>query len=198
MNLYSSSSRDIINQITLNCLVDKHKLAKISSKKNRQNLEIERNENINKNRNELIKLFTDLLNHEYNGDKLDGVNTTFTHFIDECLIHLDMCKNVSDEDSDENIDEYSKNLNECNNDINECSEILNECNNDIDECSENLEEKIFMMMANCINKNNYHHLKLCEMDDENSDDFDDNNNLFNKKKSNNDKNDFFYEDDGDY
>lgn len=175
MNPYSSSSMDIINQITLNCLIDKNKLAKINSKKNKQNLEIERNENINKNRNELIKLFTDLLNHEYDGDASDEVNKSFVHFIDECLIHLNMCKQ------------------DCINDELDCDEFSSECNErdeSFDECNRSFDEKLSQMMTNCIKENekSAKQIKHCEMDDCSNE----------KKHNNNDENELFHEDEGDY
>ena len=182
MNPYSSNSIDIINQITLNCLIDKNKLAKINSKKNKQNLEIERNENMSKNRNELIELFTDLLNHKYDGDVSDGVNKSFAHFIDECLIHLNMCQKncINNElDCDESSSEYDENS--------------NERDESFDECNRSFNEKLSQMMTNCIKENEKFdkEIKHCE------DDTDDN--FTNKKKHNNNGEDeLFHEGDGDY
>jgi hypothetical protein len=182
MNPYSSNSIDIINQITLNCLIDKNKLAKINSKKNKQNLEIERNENMNKNRNELIELFTDLLNHEYDGDVSDVVNKSFVHFIDECLIYLNMCqkKCIDDKlDGDESSSEHNENS---------------------DDHDESFDEKLSRMMTNCIKENEKFakQIKHCEINYEISEDEIDDNFTNKKKHDNNGKDELFHEDGGDY
>ena len=57
----SSYSEDMINQITLNCLISKSQLMRINNGKIKKNMDAERNKKINKYRQELVKLFDDLL-----------------------------------------------------------------------------------------------------------------------------------------
>lgn len=99
MNPYISNSEDIVNQITLNCLISKSQLMKINNSKIKKNLEIERNKNIKENHTELLQLFENLVNEKYPENLFDDVKNSYIHFIDKSLIYLNSIKkeNMIDE-----------------------------------------------------------------------------------------------------
>jgi hypothetical protein len=83
-------SNDIINQITLNCLISKTQLMKINNSKIKKNLNTERNAKIEKYKTHLIKLFNDLLEKNEESNLLDDdIKSTYIQFIDKSIIHLD-------------------------------------------------------------------------------------------------------------
>lgn len=83
-------SNDIINQITLNCLISKTQLMKINNSKIKKNLNAERNAKIEKYKTHLIKLFNDLLEKNEESNLLDDdIKSTYIQFIDKSIIHLD-------------------------------------------------------------------------------------------------------------
>lgn len=82
-------SEDMVNQITLNCLISKSQLMKLNSNKIKKNIEIERNKKINKYHDKLIKLFENLLNKCELSDVFDDVKTSYVHFIDKAIIYFD-------------------------------------------------------------------------------------------------------------
>ena len=163
-------SNDIINQITLNCLISKSQLMRINNTKIKKNLNVERNKKIKKYKLQLIELFENLLNKNELFD--DDIQHSYTQFIDKCIIHLDkQCENTNDEN--ENV--KSEDTNDQN--------VKNEDTNDQNVKNEDeLNKKIYNMMNECYNER-YHEMvigefeenveeKCCE-DDENENDEDD-------------------------
>jgi len=163
-------SNDIINQITLNCLISKSQLMRINNTKIKKNLNVERNKKIKKYKLQLIELFENLLNKNELFD--DDVQHSYTQFIDKCIIHLDkQCENTN------SINNENENVkNEDTNDQNIKNEYENVKNED------ELNKKIYNMMNKCYNER-YHEMvigefeenvedKCCE-DDENENDEDD-------------------------
>jgi len=154
MNPYSSNSEDIVNQITLNCLISKSQLMKINNNKIKKNLEIERKKNIDQNYDELLKLFENLVNDKYPENLFDDVKNSYIHFIDKSLIYLNSIKNENKIEK-QNI-EIQKN------------EFEKIGVNKIDDCS----EKINYMIEKCFDVN--HHVIKNEIEnDELNDDEDD-------------------------
>lgn len=142
-------STDIINQITLNCLISKTQLMKINNTKIKKNLDVERNEKIKKYKNHFIKLFQDLLDKNENSNSLDDdVKFSYVHFIDKLIIYLDKSENVDDlfiKDVMENKME------------DEVNEVKNETN----------DNKIFNMMNECYDKRYHELIEDEEKEDEN-------------------------------
>lgn len=153
MNPYSSNSEDIVNQITLNCLISKSQLMKINNNKIKKNLEIERKKNIEQNYDELLKLFENLVNDKYPENLFDDVKNSYIHFIDKSLIYLNSIKNENKIEK-QNI-EIQKN------------EFEKIGVNKIDDCS----EKINYMIEKCFDVN-YHVIKNEIENDELNDDED--------------------------
>ena len=134
MNNYSN---DVINQITLNCLISKSQLMKINNNKAKKNIDIERNKKIKKYNLQLIELFEKLLNKTEPSELFDDVKSSYVHFIDKSIIYLD---HINTNIIDENIIDEKNNIN--NPDI-QNDELLN--------------DKINNMM-NCCYDNRYHEM----------------------------------------
>jgi hypothetical protein len=192
----SSYSEDMINQITLNCLISKSQLMRINNGKIKKNMDAERNKKINKYRNELVKLFDDLLNKRELSSLFDDVKISYIHFIDKAIIYLDNLENDEKINNNERINDDEKiNNNERKilNIINNKSEndepINNECDDEILN-NKTFNDKITNMMNECYDKRYYEMMvennnkqvfenndeqicedeQLCEYDDENDED----------------------------
>lgn len=175
MNPYSINSEDIVNQITLNCLISKSHLMKINNSKIKKNLEIERHKNIKKNYNELLKLFENLVNNEYPDNLFDDVKNSYIHFIDKSLLYLNAIKNENENNNQNNQNNKVKE--------NKSNKIIID---KLDDCS----EKINYMIEKCFDVN--HHLI------ENDENDNENNNENNDDGDNDgDENNIFYEDEND-
>ena len=169
-------SNDIINQITLNCLISKSQLMRINNTKIKKNLNVERNKKIKKYKSQLIELFENLLNKNELFD--DDVQHSYTQFIDKCIIHLDkQCENTNSINN-----EYENVKNEYENVKNEDTNDQNIKNDQNVKNEDELNKKIYNMMNECYNER-YHEMvigeceenleeKCCE-DDENENDEDD-------------------------
>lgn len=120
----SSYSEDMINQITLNCLISKTQLMKINNSKIKKNIDDERNKKINKYHDKLIKLFQDLLNKRELSNLFDDVKTSYIHFIDKAIIYLDNFDDQDDANNDTN-EEKNNNNQEENNNNNQVNDTLN-------------------------------------------------------------------------
>ena len=149
MNNYSN---DVINQITLNCLISKSQLMKINNTKIKKNLNVERNKKIKKYHSQLLELFENLLNKTNPSDLFDDVKSSYIHFIDKTIIYLDTINtNINDENS---IEEKNNSIEEKNNSIEEKNNLIEEKNNLIEEKNnlfenDSLNKKINDMMNRC-------------------------------------------------
>jgi len=169
----SSYSEDMINQITLNCLISKSQLMRINNGKIKKNMDAERNKKINKYRQELVKLFDDLLNKRELSSLFDDVKISYIHFIDKAIIYLDNLENDKKINNNEQIndDEKINNNERINNDEkinNNERKILNIINNKSEndepinnECDDKIlnnktfNDKITNMMNECYDKRYY-------------------------------------------
>lgn len=82
-------SNDVVNQITLNCLISKSQLIKINNTKIKKNLNVERSKKIKKYNSQLLELFEKLLNKTEPSDLFDDVKSSYVNFIDKTIIYLD-------------------------------------------------------------------------------------------------------------
>jgi|LakMenE01Jun11ns_1017448.scaffolds.fasta_scaffold9871237_2 hypothetical protein len=131
-------TNDMINQITLNCLISKSQLMKINNTKLKKNLNIERKVKIKKYKTQLIKLFEDLLNKKESSNLFDDdVKSSYVQFIDKSIIYLDKqfendtkedTKEYDKEDTKEDTKEYDKEEDD------KDDEILNKLHNMMDKC----------------------------------------------------------------
>jgi hypothetical protein len=83
-------SLDVVNQITLNCLISKAQLAKINDKKIKKHAVVERLKQINENKNNLIELYENLLNGIEPDDLCDDVKKSYEHFVDKCIFYFNV------------------------------------------------------------------------------------------------------------
>ena len=119
-------TNDMINQITLNCLISKSQLMKINNTKLKKNLNIERKVKIKKYKTQLIKLFEDLLNKKESSNLFDDdVKSSYVQFIDKSIIYLDK---QFENDTKEDTKEYDKEEDD------KDDEILNKLHNMMDKC----------------------------------------------------------------
>ena len=81
---------DVVNQITLNCLISKSQLAKINDKKIKKHAAVVRLKQINENKNNLIELYEKLLNGIEPDDLCDDVKKSYEHFVDKCIFYFNV------------------------------------------------------------------------------------------------------------
>lgn len=163
-------SEDMINQITLNCLISKSQLMKLNSNKIKKNIEVERNKKINKYHDKLIKLFENLLNKCELSDVFDDVKTSYVHFIDKAIIYFDNFdeKKIDEEKEKKEGDLKKENDEEKLNVNNEENNVFNrKLNSMINEC---YDKRYYEMMLEQENKDNDEDGQIYEDDDENDED----------------------------
>ena len=122
-------SDDIVNQITLNCLISKSQLMKINNLKNKKNLDADRKIKINKYNSQLIKLFKNLLDGNEPSNLYDDVKYSYNTFIDKCIIYFD--NNPIDDNPINNNTINSKDEEEIDNVLNsKVEDMMNRCYDD--------------------------------------------------------------------
>lgn len=134
------NSNDIVNQITLNCLISKTQLMRINSTKNKKNLDAERNAKIKKYKNHFINIFEDLLDKNEHSKLLDDdIKYSFTGFIDKIIIYLDKNyddfkingeENIISETTDDALTTIKKSTSEEDSHIDKINDMMDKCYND--------------------------------------------------------------------
>lgn len=144
----SSASKNLINQITLNCLMNTSQMMKLKNIKEKEDIASNRIKKMRKYNNELSELFKKLLD----GKGSISLNDSFNEFIDKAMHHLDMLYDLKDQDpQDEDTDELesdeleSEELEKLNDDIIDALNVdLNEIMNEYEKrkCLEQKQEEI--------------------------------------------------------
>jgi len=80
-------AEDLVNQITLNCLISKNQLQKLNKKLN-ENTENNRKSNKDIYEDRIKTLFYDLLKDRKPDDLLEDVKTGFDFFLDKCIYYF--------------------------------------------------------------------------------------------------------------
>ena len=93
----SSASKNLINQITLNCLMNTSQMMKLKNIKEKENIASNRIEKMGKYNNELLELFKTLLD----GKGSISLNESFNDFIDKAIHHLDMLHDLKEQEEEE-------------------------------------------------------------------------------------------------
>lgn len=138
-------SEDLINQLTLNCLISKHQLEKLN-KKMKESAENSRKTDTEIYGQRITQLFNDLLVNEPPTSLLQEVKIGFDFFIDKCIYYF---KAV---DNDELLEKERVH-----------DDLYNIIHDDIDYEKEERE----------IEKGNYEEQEVINNDDDNDDDIDD-------------------------
>lgn len=140
----SSASKNLINQITLNCLMNTSQMMKLKNIKEKEDIASNRIKKMRKYNNELLELFKKLLN----GKGSISLNDSFNEFIDKAIHHLDMLYDLKDEELDEtnNTDELeTEEFEKSNDDIIDALNVdLNEIMNEYEKrkCLEQKQEEL--------------------------------------------------------
>jgi hypothetical protein len=154
---------------------------RINNEKIKKNIDAERNKKINKYRNELIKLFDDLLNKRELSSLFDDVKISYIHFIDKAIIYLDNLEN------EEKTNTQSTNTKQSNNNETKIFNITNNKSENNENNNDDFEDvlfndKITNMMNKCYDKRYYEMIvenneeQLCEnIEDQVCDDDDEDN-----------------------
>lgn len=132
---------DIVNQITLNCLISKSQLLKINNSKVKKNLDSERKIKIKTYKTHLTAIFENLLNE--NADSLsydDDLKQSFVRFIDKSIIHIDK-------------QQYENTVLNCQ--TTNAESANNESTNNESTDDEKMKSKIYEMIDKCYDENYY-------------------------------------------
>ena len=98
-------SDDLVNQLTLNCLISKHQLLKLN-KRLKETTEQTRKTDKEIYRERILHLFNDLLVNETPEDVLQDVKTGFEFFVDKCIYYFKALDN-NDTSEKESLDDCS-------------------------------------------------------------------------------------------
>jgi len=111
---------NIINEITLNCLVNKFQLEKLTSK--RRNDVVQNDAQVFKK--ELLQLFNDLLDNNPPTNILPCVNRSFSYYIEQCICYLKLQNSSHHENETESSLQTNNDVNnEC--DDEDCGDDFN-------------------------------------------------------------------------
>jgi len=111
---------NIINEITLNCLVNKFKLEKLIIKRHNNDV-VQNDAQIFKK--ELIQLFNDLLDDNSPEDILPCVKNSFNYYIEQCVCYLKIQNSYHEVDDSSSVQTNKNDNNEC--DDEDCGDDFN-------------------------------------------------------------------------
>jgi hypothetical protein len=89
-------SDDLVNQLTLNCLISKHQLQKLN-KKNKNAMDEQKRKEIKEYEVRIQKLFTELLVCSAPDDLLLEVKSAFDHFIESSISYFKIHDNLTND-----------------------------------------------------------------------------------------------------